>query len=281
MMNAQQLRPEQLDRFDAAEVIDGVKPERLDNATLISGRSKLMARPEIAKLPVFVGSDTHKPVPHIELIEGIDMVLGENGIHIAAEKFAINRHGNAMFGVMNLKSAPALPVTQDFSAAMAIRTANDKSMSIQLGVGARVFICDNMSLHADMIALKKKHTSGLDLIAELREAVKRFIDKFWKMSFQFEDMKNIPLTSEQAKLRIYDIFAKEILAHRYLPMVHAAYFRTGEIVPTVDSLVPYDVDFKDTLWSLHNAFTWALKSAPLPVQQQATIDLAREFALTA
>lgn len=252
----------------------------LDNATLISKRSTVMTRYQLSTLPPVEITDTHKPVPHIDLIQGIDMVLGENGIYVGAEKFAVNRHGNALFGVMDLKASPNLPSIKDFSAAMAIRTSNDKTMSIQLGVGARVMVCDNMALHSDMIALKKKHTSGLDLIGELREAVKRFIEKYWTMSLQFEDMKNVSITADQARLRIYDIFAREILANRYFPLVHQAYF--GLIHDTESTeMVPYDPIYGGTMWALHNAFTWALKSAPLPVQQQATIDLAKEFALSA
>lgn len=258
----------------------------LQNSTLISKRSTIMTRSELVTLPPVEATDTFKPVPHIELIRGIDMVLGENGIHIAGEKFAVNRHGNALFGVMDLQASPNLPSVRDFSAAMALRTSNDKTMSIQLGVGARVFVCDNMALHSDMIALKKKHTSGLDLIGELRDAVKRFIEKYWKMSLQFEDMKNVRITADQARLRIYDIFAKEIIANRYFPAVHQAYFNTAATAdpiesPVGDTLLPYDPAYSGTIWALHNSFTWALKAAPMPVQQQATIDLAREFALSA
>lgn len=273
-----------LQRFANAPVIDGVVPTRLTNATLISGKSTPQTRTQLAALPTFEGTDTHKPVPHIELIQGIDMVLGENGIHIAAEKFSVNRLGNALFGVMDLRGDSTLPATQGFSAAMGLRTANDKTMSIQLGVGAKVFICDNLAFHADMIAMKKKHTSGLDLIGDLRDAVKRFIEKFWTMSLQFEDMKNIAITPNEARVRIYDVFAKEVLAHRYFPLVHQAYFQPDRMVATVSEaggLTPYNPVYKNTLWALHNAFTWALKGAPMPVQQQATLDLAREFALTA
>ena len=266
----------QLARFDAAPMIDGVVPERTEHATLISGRSQVMTRSELTALPIYEGTETHKPVPHIDLIRGIEMTLGEQGIYIAAEKFSVNRQGNALFGVMDLKSSPALPVTQGFSAAMGLRTANDKTMSIQLGVGAKVTICDNMAFNTDMIALKKKHTAGLDLITELREAVKRFIEKFHKFSVNFDEMKNCPLTDTAAKVWIYDIFSKGEIAHKYFPAVHEAYF--GTTVPYAGH-VPYDTDFKNTLWALHNSFTWALRTAPIPVQLATTVHIAREFAI--
>lgn len=271
-------------RFDNAPIIDGVEPVRTAHATLISGRSTPMTRTELATLPVPQATSTHKPVPHIELIRGIEFALGEQQISITNEKFSVNREGNAMFGVMDLAGITGMSL-EGFGAALGLRTANDRTMSIQLGVGAKVFICDNLAFHADMIALRKKHTSGLDLISNLRDAVRRFIEKFWVMSKQFDDLKSTVITDDQARVRIYDAFAKEILAPRYFPAVHQAYF--GTVDTTVESaaagaqVVPFDPQFKGTVWALHNAFTWALKSASLPVQQAVTQRLATEFALTA
>lgn len=273
-----------LERFDNARVIDGVEPTRTSNATLISGKSTPVSRSELSALPTPEATDSHKPVAHSELVRTIELVLGENGIYIEREAYSVNRQGNALFGVMDLRPRPEIswPTLNGFAAALGLRTANDKSMSIQLGVGAKVFICDNLAFHADMIALKRKHTSGLDLMSEIKRAIEKYIEKFWKMSLQFDDMKNIRLTDTEAKIRIYDIFAKGMLAPRYFPSVNAAYFALPEAfdVPE-DALVPFGKEYSGTLWALHNAFTWALKSASLPVQQTATIELAREFALTA
>jgi hypothetical protein len=273
----------QIARFENAERIDGVAPTRTSHATLVSGKSTPMTRSELAMLPAPVGTDTHKPVAHIELIRNVEHVLGDNGIAITAEKYSVNRQGNALFGVMDLVGMNALsipggsmPLAQTdklgFAAALGLRTANDKTMSIQLGVGAKVFICDNLSFHADMIALKRKHTAGLDLLGELKEAVKRFIEKFWQMSVQFDELKNRKITEADAKVKIYDIFAKQVIAPRYFPLVNAAYF-----MPTFEE---YEEQYVGTMWSLHNAFTWALKPAPLPVQQSVALELAREFSLT-
>lgn len=255
-------------RFDGLSTIDGVAPTRLANSTLISGRSTVITREDMLGLRTPEATDSFRPVPHIELVRGLEMSLAENGIYIAGEKFSVNREGNALFGVMDLKGLPSLP---DFSAALGIRTANDKTMSIQLGVGAKVFICDNLAFHADMIALKRKHTSGLDLIRELRDAVRRYIEKFGIFAARFDGMKNVSYTPLEAKQRIYDIFAKGLLSTRYFQTVDKAYFAPEG--------TEYDVQYANTAWALHNAFTWALKPAPMGVQQTATLQLAREFGI--
>lgn len=261
-------------RLENAEMIDGVVPSRLVGATLISGRSTPMTRSELATLPAVQTTQTFKPVPHIELIRGLEFALAEQDIHIHAEKFSVNREGNALFGVMDLvglQITAGNSADSGFRSALGLRTANDKSMSLQIAVGAKVLVCDNLAFSADMIALKRKHTSKLDLIGELKDAVKRFVEKFWHMSAQFDALKNKAITGNDARIRIYDIFAKGVLAPRYFPSVHAAYFSpTGE---------EYETCYKSTLWALHNAFTWTLKSASLPVQQRVTLDLAHEFSI--
>src|SRR3990167_416219 len=198
-----------LERLDAHQgPTDGAMPTRTTNATLIHGKSTVITREEMIALPPVKGTDTFKPVPHIELIRGIEHALLNVGITITAEKFCVNRKGAAMFGVMDLGKIAGSAITPDFSAAMGIRAANDKTMSIQLGVGSRVCICDNLAFGADMIALKRKHTSGLNLFDSLRDAINRFIEKYWAMSVQFENLKNQPISRDTAKVKIYDVFAK-------------------------------------------------------------------------
>ena len=79
-----------------------------------------------------------------------------------------------MVGVLQL----AYGETQDGRAALGLRTANNKTMSIQLCAGLSVFVCDNLAFRGDMIALRRKHTSGLNLRVELAGAVLRFQGHF-------------------------------------------------------------------------------------------------------
>jgi hypothetical protein len=62
----------------------------------------------------------------------------------------------------------------DYYAALGLRTSNDKSFAIQIAIGARVIVCDNLLLSGELIALKRKHTAGLDLIEELTAGVRRY-----------------------------------------------------------------------------------------------------------
>ena len=64
-----------------------------------------------------------------------------------------------LFGVLDLASELVLGVSKP----LGFRHANDKSLSIQIVAGSRVFCCDNLTLSDDLIVLKAKHTWGVHL----------------------------------------------------------------------------------------------------------------------
>jgi hypothetical protein len=148
----------------------------MQHAQLVSHvDTDLVSRAELRALPAPEATRTFKPIPHIELVDMLDMVLEQNQIRIEEERFALRRDGSVLFGVLQL----AYGETPDGRAALGLRTANNKTMSIQLCAGLSVFVCDfNLAFRGDMIALRRKHTSGLNLRVELAGAVLRFQEHF-------------------------------------------------------------------------------------------------------
>ena len=61
------------------------------------------------------------------------------GISIVKEQFAVQKA--KLFGIMDTD----YQVTEEGGAAIGIRTANDKCLALQLAIGYRVFVCDNMA----------------------------------------------------------------------------------------------------------------------------------------
>ena len=84
----------------------------------------------------------------------------------------VQREGAVLFGVIDL----AWRQTTEFAATIGLRTANDKTMSLQIAVGFRVFVCDNLVFAGDVIALRRRHTSGLNLVREIAQAIDRYQD---------------------------------------------------------------------------------------------------------
>src|SRR5439155_5486233 len=102
---------------------------------------------------------TWRPIAHGDLITALDQQLMVRGITIRKEQFAIQRGGARLFAVLDL----VIDRTEEFCAAMGIRTANDQSMALEIAVGVKVFVCDNLAFSGDLIALRRKHTAKFDL----------------------------------------------------------------------------------------------------------------------
>jgi hypothetical protein len=225
----------------------------------------LVSRERLALVETPDATRSFKPVPHIELIDTLELVLKLNDITIRNEQFALRRDGSTLFGVLQL----AYQDTPDGMAALGLRTSNNRTMSIQICAGLSVFVCDNMVFRGDLIALNRKHTAGLHLRTEINHAVLRFQDHFGRLTGEIADMKERAVSDADAKAILHDVFVQRILPIRLLPEASNLYFE-----PFVDEFRPR------TAWSLHNAFTAVAKEMPITTRMPAIQELGRYFGMT-
>ncbi len=238
------------------------------SGTLSASHSQLVSRVELLTIAPPPATGTWKPVAHADLIHAIDRQLLVRDITISHEQFAIQHEGARLFGVLDL----AYAATNEFAAAMGVRTSNDKSMALEIAVGLRVTVCDNLLFSGDLIALRRKHTSGFDLNADLSKAIDRYQTHLTILRDQVLELQGRGITDEAAKLLIFDAFRAQILPIRFFPTVTQTYFEPGESMTDV---------LTRTYWSLHNAFTRAIKQmAPGPAFA-ATAQLGKLFNLHA
>lgn len=210
----------------------------------------------------------HKPVPHFEFVETLSTVLGEAKLRIRREEFAVYRGGKVIFGVMDLASDNGLSRWnrdgQGFS--LGIRGSNAGDMSLQIAAGQRVFVCDNLCFSGDMIALKRKHTTGLVLKNELEVAIIRYLDQVATLVWKTDKARENGLPDAYAKELIFDQFAKGVVPVRLFPKVVANYFSPAEEAEDCQGR---------TLWSLHNSFTREVKNLSPAVRFRATARLGK------
>jgi len=226
----------------------------------------IVSRAELQALPAPEATATFKPIPHIELVDMLEIVLRRSRIRIEEERFALRRDGSVLFGVFQLTYGE----TEDGRAALGLRTANNRTMSIQLCAGLSVFVCDNLVFRGDMIALRRKHTSGLNLRTELAGAVMRFQEHFGRLAAEVEILKKQALQDVEAKALIHDAFAGGLMPVRFLPEVSHAYFE-----PEISEFEPR------TAWSLHNPFTGVAKAMPITTRLDAIQALGKFFGMSA
>lgn len=210
----------------------------------------------------------HQPVAHHRLVETLAAVLEDQHLHVKREEYAIyGDQAERIFGVLDVESSNGLGQWsrpgQGF--ALGLRGANDRTMSLQIAVGARVFVCDNMAFAGDLIALRRRHTIGLALESELRDAVLRFKEQTVSLVEQTDRAKTVELTPDRAKALMHDQFIRGTLPVNRLAAVSKWYFDP----PTTGA---EDVsEYPRTLWSLVNAFT----------REMRDLKPARKFTATA
>ena len=193
----------------------------------------------------------HHPVAHVAVVEAIEQAARDRGLGITREEFALLRGGDMVFGVFDFHALGAggdTSVVNNGESGMSLgfRGSNDRQMALQMVAGRRVFVCDNLAFSGDMFAMRRKHTSGLDLAEEIGDGLDRYLTHSVRLSNQIERLRSNPLHDHDAKRIIFDAFADKVLPVTHFPRVVTNYFAPTEGM----------VDCQPrNRWGLHNAFT--------------------------
>lgn len=209
---------------------------------------------------------TWKPVRHAELVAVIRTELEQRGLALRGEAYAVQRGGALLFGVLDL----TWRANGEFAAALGLRTANDKTMAIQIAVGMRVFVCDNLVFSGDLIALRRKHTAKLDLPSEIARAIDRYQNGAISLERDIERLRGSSIADHAAKELLFDVFTRAMLPVRFFRPAADLYFHPPEDASDVRPR---------TLWGLHNALTRQVRRMSPRPAFQATVRLGKLFGL--
>src|SRR5215470_15060830 len=222
----------------------------MSESVLIASTAKL-TRLELAEVATPQGTATHRPLPHVEVVETLVETLSFRHIGVVKEEYAVSKDGMKMFGMVDLDTG--MPGCR-FS--IGVRNSHDRSMRLAAVVGVRVLVCENMAFSGDFQPVLAKHSKNFSLQNALSIGVDQMQRNFDGMRKQVEAWRESQLADVTAKLIIYRAFIQaelevpKALARR----VHELYFN------------PQHEEFQSrTLWSLSNAFTSAFKELePIP-----------------
>jgi hypothetical protein len=222
----------------------------LETATLIP-ETGLITRQQLATVPTPLGTATHRPIPHHEVVEALVETLGLRKIGVAAEEYAVSKDGMNMFGVLEIAEG-----MEGARFALGIRNSNSKMFRLSVTVGYRVFVCANLAFSGDFTPVLAKHTKNFSIHNALSVGVDDMMRNFKPMVESVDRWRGTQLSDVSAKMIIYRAFVEGALeAPRHLDRkVHDLYFD-----PQYDDFRPR------TVWSLSNAFTSAFKELePIP-----------------
>ena len=210
----------------------------------MSGGGEIVGRATVAQVQTPQGTDSWKPVPHIEVIEAVSEVVKAHNWTITEEQFGLAREGQKLFGVMKINRTSS----SDWVRCIGLRNSHDKSFSVGLSAGISVMVCSNMAFGGSTV-IKRRHTSRIELAQLVDVAVNELENEFLMMEEVCEKMKVLYLKDDdEARSRI--VRAAEIGA-----------INSCDIVPVFREFKqPRHEEFSEpTRWSLLNAFTETIK----------------------
>jgi Domain of unknown function (DUF932) len=226
------------------------------SSSLMTHRGSVrVTKQELYNIPVPPSTDTFRPVKHSDLVNLLGDLLRSRGLTITKEEYAVQKQGNLLFGVLDF----SWEESDVHTASLGLRTPNDKSFALHLVAGGRVTVCDNLLMAGSSIIIKRKHTKGLNLPDELTRGLDKYQDSMYALNRQIEKWRGTPLTDDEAKALMMDMFKTGTLPLKLFHPITSDAFK--------DELI--------TLWSIHNSATSAFKSLPPSTQFTYTMKLGR------
>lgn len=233
------------------------------SATLTLHRgAQLASRDELAAVVTPAPTATWVPIAHDRLLDGVQSSLERAGLHVVGEQHALAHEGRRYFGLLEVANGHN---PDDFGLVIGLRNSHDKTFPAGLAVGARVFVCDNLSFSGE-IKIARKHTLFVqrDLPQLVERAVGRLGDLRRTQEVRFDAYRHFELTDGRA----HDLMIQAAVDARVVPVTR---------IPDVltEWREPRHAEFRQggkTAWRLFNSFTEAMKATShesLPRRTQA------------
>jgi hypothetical protein len=198
----------------------------------------------LRELETPVATPSHVPIPHYRLIDLVRGTLSMYGHEIVEEHHALDHDNMRYFGLLSLRS----PYT-GYTDTLGLRNSHDRSFPVGIGIGARVFVCSNLSFLADTV-IKRKHTANLkrDLPGIIGEIIEPLADQRERQHRTFERYKRTMLTDQMADHAIMQMWREGIINIQRIP----------EVIGQWENPAFPEFAENRNIWRLFNAATYAL-----------------------
>ena len=216
-------------------------------------------REEIDKIETPKATQSWTPIPHGRLIDEVKHALVGETIEVTEEAHSTTKDGQNYFGLLQVSNRSR---NDDFAYVVGLRNSHTKRFPAGLVIGARVFVCDNLSFSGE-ISVARKHTTHIlrDLQGLTCKAVGFLAAKWLDQEKRIEAYRNYKVT----EMRAHDLTIKALDARAI----------TVTQIPAIlhEYREPRHQEFAErTAWSWFNCVTETLKETSmfaLPARTQA------------
>ncbi len=208
-----------------------------------------LGRHDLLSLSTPDPTDTHKPIAHSAIVEGLIETLDMRRLEVVRDEYAVSPDGARMFGFLEIS-------VEELGVRFAIGCRNSHDKEFLDGTHRRVsgvLVCDNLAFHGDFTPVTRKHTKGFDALEVIDMAVGKMQRHFEPMKRQIDAWKVFTLPDIRAKEVIYGAFIEGNLDG--LLGISPASFMTSISTRPSTTFDPR------TMWSLSNAFHVGVQEA--------------------
>jgi hypothetical protein len=171
---------------------------------------------DLHEAPTPKATKTHVPIAHHSLVSHVRYALGMHGHEVAEEYHGITPDGMRYFGLLVLKSTYG-----DYTDTVGLRNSHDKRFPVGIAMGARVFVCDNLSFLGDHV-IRRKHTPNLkrELPGLVMEVVEPLMETRKAQEIIFDRYKRTELNPVLADSAIMEMYRQDVINVQRIADVH-------------------------------------------------------------
>ena len=238
---------------------------------MITVLGKRVTMAELEQMPVIrpeKAGSRWMGIPHYSLAATLQRCLSRRGIGVKQEVWALDASGQSLAGGLEVEFPASLgmPELTGMSYSLGVRHANNLRHPLTFAVGTRIMVCSNGVVSGTWV-LCRKHTTGLDLEAEIEGGVTRFLMEARQVRDCITLMRGRELSQPQA-----DNLLMEAGRQRLLPW-------SGIGKAQDEYTHPAFPDFSErTFYSLYNAFNSVVKGIS-PQRQFHALNRFREIGM--
>lgn len=230
---------------------------------LMKSNSEIVTFGKAVTIPLPEATRSYQPVSNRYLINAVTDSIERQGLKLDTLELAVSKDYQKLFGCAKVKHE-----NEQLAPAICFRNSYDKSMSVGLASGAKVFVCDNLQISGDSFTKLRKHTTNVmnDVDYLVDEAVAAVIPDFKKELLTIEEMEFTYISLEKGYEFLGLLRGKGVLNSKCFNIALKEWQKPQhECFPS------------NNLWSLYNACTEGLKGLNASDAMQSMVKFDRAF----
>ena len=190
---------------------------------------------------------TYKPVTHQQLIDLTLESINQAGFALDKELYSSTSDGQVANGNFTISNV----ADKEMQLQIGWQNSYNKTLSLKFAIGARIFICQNGSVHGDMGSFKKKHMGTVQEFtpAAITEYIKQAGETFRTMQTERESMKQI----EVSKRAQAELVGRLLLEEKLISTMQVNQIAAELTNPT------YDYGAPGSMWELYQFTTQTMR----------------------